>query len=69
MRHATTIPTRPDWLHEVTATASAGARRRPRALQFCAFDIVVEDDDDLRRLPLHLRKNALERLLARRPEL
>jgi bifunctional non-homologous end joining protein LigD len=28
----------------------------------------VEGDDDLRKLPLHLRKSNLERLLARRPE-
>jgi len=35
---------------------------------FAPFDILVEGDDDLRKLPLHLRKPALERLLARRPE-
>jgi hypothetical protein len=28
----------------------------------------VEGDDNLRKLPLHLRKISLERLLARRPE-
>jgi len=37
-------------------------------VQLCAFDILVEGDDDLRKLPLHLRKASLERLLARRPE-
>ena len=37
-------------------------------VQLCAFDILVEGDDDLRKLPLHLRKANLERLLARRPE-
>jgi ATP-dependent DNA ligase len=37
-------------------------------VQLCAFDILVEGDDDLRKLPLHLRKTNLERLLARRPE-
>jgi bifunctional non-homologous end joining protein LigD len=37
-------------------------------VQLCAFDILAEGDDDLRRLPLHLRKTNLERLLARRPE-
>jgi bifunctional non-homologous end joining protein LigD len=37
-------------------------------VQLCAFDILVEGDDDLRRLPLHLRKTSLERLLARRPD-
>jgi hypothetical protein len=34
---------------------------------FPAF-ILVDGDDDLRKLPLHLRKTNLERLLARRPE-
>ena len=37
-------------------------------VQFCAFDILVEGGDDLRKLPLHLRKMNLQRLLARRPE-
>jgi len=37
-------------------------------VQLCAFDILVEGDEDLRKLPLHLRKTNLERLLARRPE-
>src|SRR6516165_7828613 len=36
-------------------------------VQLCAFDILVEGGDDLRKLPLHLRKANLERLLARRP--
>src|SRR5246127_3840051 len=37
-------------------------------VQLCAFDILVEGDDDLRKLPLSMRKTNLERLLARRPE-
>jgi ATP-dependent DNA ligase len=37
-------------------------------VQLCAFDIMAEGGDDLRKLPLHLRKTNLERLLARRPE-
>jgi ATP-dependent DNA ligase len=37
-------------------------------VQLCAFDISAEGDDDLRKLPLHLCKTNLERLLARRPE-
>jgi bifunctional non-homologous end joining protein LigD len=37
-------------------------------VQLCAFDILVDGDDALRKLPLHLRKTSLERLLARRPE-
>ena len=37
-------------------------------VQLCAFDILAESDDDLRKLPLHLHKTNLERLLARRPD-
>ena len=37
-------------------------------VQLCAFDIVGEGGDDLRKLPLSMRKANLERLLARRPE-
>ena len=37
-------------------------------MQFCAFDILAKGGNDLRKLPLHLRKSNLERLLARRPE-
>ena len=37
-------------------------------VQLCAFDILVEGSDDLRKLPLHLRETSLERPLARRPE-
>jgi bifunctional non-homologous end joining protein LigD len=40
----------------------------PDSIQFCAFDILVEGWDGLRKLPLHLRKTSLQRLLARRPE-
>jgi bifunctional non-homologous end joining protein LigD len=36
--------------------------------QLCAFDILAEGGDDLRKLPLSMRKANLERLLARRPE-
>jgi ATP-dependent DNA ligase len=37
-------------------------------VQLCAFDLLAEGDDDLRRLPLSMRKANLARLLARRPE-
>ena len=37
-------------------------------VQLCAFDILADGGGDLRKLPLHLRKTNLERLLARRPE-
>ena len=35
-------------------------------MQFYAFDILVSDGDDVRRLPLSMRKANLARLLARR---
>jgi bifunctional non-homologous end joining protein LigD len=38
------------------------------ARQLYAFDILALDGEDLRGLPLHLRKTNLARLLARRPE-
>ena len=44
------------------------SRKHDDEVQFCAFDIMVEGDDDLRKLPLHLRKMNPQRLLARRPE-
>jgi ATP-dependent DNA ligase len=37
-------------------------------VQLCAFDVLAMDGDDLRNLPLSMRKANLERLLARRPE-
>jgi hypothetical protein len=43
------------------------SRKHDHEVQFCAFDILVEGDDDLRK-PLHRRKMNLQRLLARRPE-
>ena len=35
-------------------------------MQFYAFDILVSETEDLRRLPLSMRKTNLARLLARR---
>ena len=35
-------------------------------MQFYAFDILVSEGDDLRNLPLTMRKGNLSRLLARR---
>jgi hypothetical protein len=37
-------------------------------IQLYAFDILALDGDDLRKLPLHLRKTNLARLLARRAD-
>ena len=44
------------------------SRRHDQEVQFCAFDILAEGGDDLRKLPLLMRKANLERLLARRPK-
>ena len=42
--------------------------RHSEEVQLCAFDVLAMDGDDLRRLPLSMRKANLARLLARRPE-
>jgi bifunctional non-homologous end joining protein LigD len=44
------------------------SRQHDDEVQLYAFDLLALDGDDLRKLPLHLRKNNLARLLARRPE-
>jgi bifunctional non-homologous end joining protein LigD len=44
------------------------SRRHDDEVQLYAFDILALEGDDLRSLPLHLRKVKLARLLARRPE-
>jgi bifunctional non-homologous end joining protein LigD len=44
------------------------SRKHDDEVQLYAFDILALDGNDLRDLPLHLRKNNLARLLARRPE-
>jgi bifunctional non-homologous end joining protein LigD len=44
------------------------SRKHDAEVQLCAFDLLVEGDDDLRGLPLSMRKASLDRLLARRPE-
>jgi bifunctional non-homologous end joining protein LigD len=42
------------------------SRRHDDQVQLYAFDVLALGGDDLRKLPLHLRKNNLARLLARR---
>ena len=42
------------------------SRKHDVEVQFYAFDILVSDGEDLRRLPLNMRKANLARLLARR---
>jgi bifunctional non-homologous end joining protein LigD len=44
------------------------SRKHNDEVQLYAFDILALDGEDLRKLPLHLRKNNLARLLARRPD-
>lgn len=42
--------------------------KQNREVQLYAFDILALDGDDLRTLPLHLRKTNLQRLLVRRAD-
>jgi len=44
------------------------SRKHEHEVQLYAFDVLAMGGDDLRQLPLHLRKTNLERLLARRPD-
>ena len=44
------------------------SRKHDEEVQLYAFDILALDGDDLRRLPLSMRKTNLARLLARRPD-
>ena len=37
-------------------------------VQLCAFDVLALDGEDLRKLPLSMRKANLARLLGRRPD-
>lgn len=42
------------------------SRQHDAEVQFYAFDLLVMNGEDIRPLPLHLRKNNLSRMLARR---
>ena len=42
------------------------SRKHDDEVTFYAFDMLVSDGDDLRKLPLSMRKTNLARLLARR---
>jgi bifunctional non-homologous end joining protein LigD len=44
------------------------SRKHDQEVQLYAFDVMALDGEDLRRLPLSMRKTNLARLLARRPE-
>ena len=57
------------YLRRSTASpTSTHSRKHDQEVQLYAFDILAMDGDDLRPLPLHLRKANLEQLLARRPD-
>ena len=42
------------------------SRKHDAEVEFYAFDMLVSDGEDLRKLPLTMRKTNLHRLLARR---
>jgi bifunctional non-homologous end joining protein LigD len=42
------------------------SRKHDNEVQFYAFNMLVSDGDDVRKLPLSMRKASLSRLLARR---
>ena len=42
------------------------SRKHDEEVQFYAFDMLVSDGEDIRKLPLNMRKANLSRLLARR---
>jgi bifunctional non-homologous end joining protein LigD len=48
--------------------AALYSRKHDHDVQFYAFDMLAGDGDDMRSLPLSMRKANLARLLARRPE-
>jgi ATP-dependent DNA ligase len=70
---STSVPDTPDWLHEVNVDGVADfnalhSSRHDDEVQLYAFDILALEGDDLRGLPLSMRKTNLTRLLARRPD-
>lgn len=44
------------------------SRKNDEEVQLCAFDVLAIDGEDLRKLPLSMRKANLERLLRGRPD-
>jgi bifunctional non-homologous end joining protein LigD len=52
----------------IAATALGQTRKHNDEVQLYAFDILALHGDDLRVLPLSMRKAHLSRLLARRPD-
>jgi bifunctional non-homologous end joining protein LigD len=72
----TRVPTGADWIHEIKQDGyrlivqldALHSGRHNDEVQFYAFDMLAGDGEDLRKLPLSMRKANLQRLLARRPE-
>jgi len=57
------------WVSKASPTSTAlHSRKHDDEVQLYAFDCLVSDGDDLRKLALSLRKTNLPRLLARRPD-
>ena len=55
------------WASTAGRTSTACTRAKHDAeVEFYAFDMLVSDGEDLRKLPLPMRKTNLHRLLARR---
>ena len=50
------------------ADFNAHSRKCDHEVQLYAFDIMALDGEDLRSLPLSMRRTNLDRLLARRPD-
>jgi ATP-dependent DNA ligase len=50
------------------ADTSLHSRKHDHEVQLYAFDVLALGGDDLHSLPLHLRKQNLAQLLARRPD-
>ena len=50
------------------ASPTLHAGRYNSEVQLCPFDVLALDGEDLRKLPLSLRKANLERLLRGRPD-
>jgi ATP-dependent DNA ligase len=54
------------WVDGISDFNGLHSRKHDDEVQLYAFDILALEGDDLRSLPLHLRKTNLARLLARR---
>ncbi|WP_312017130.1 hypothetical protein [Bradyrhizobium jicamae] len=60
-----TIPAGVDGISDFNASHDG---KHDAEVQLCAFDVLALGGEDLRGLPLSMRKTNLERLLHRRPE-